>query len=71
MKVGDKGFQKHSCHVLPEVIGGFAVLWGGVLHDVGGKPLNVIVVPEIHKGIVAMALFHRDQVKHPDFILFL
>ena len=54
------------------MVGGFTVLGGGVLHNVGGKPLNVIVIPEVHKGIVAVAPFGVDQIQHlNDISLFL
>ena len=50
------------------MIRGFIVLGGCVLHQIGGQPLNVIIVANVGEGIVAMAPVQIDQVNHLDCI---
>ena len=71
VKVVNQRRQQHGSRGVPKGIIGLTALRRGRLEQIGDKPLDVVVALQIDEGIVAMALFHRDQVKHPDFILFL
>ena len=43
----------------------------GRLKEIGYKPLHIVVVSQIDKGIVTMAAVHIDKVKHTHLIAFL
>ena len=40
----------------------------GTLEKVSYKPLNIVVTAQVDKGVVTMALFHRDKVKNLNLI---
>ena len=58
--------QEHLRRLVPKRVGGLAVLGGGVLEQVGDKALNVIVVPQIHKWVVAKGRCHVNQIENFD-----
>ena len=65
MQIEDQGEKQHGRRRIPKGIVGFAVLWRGALEQVGHKPLYIVVVPEIHEGVVAMAALHIQEIQHP------
>ena len=60
--------QEHRRCLIPERVLRLTALRRGVLEQVRYQPLNVVVVPQIDKGIVAMAFLHVDKVNHLDLI---
>jgi hypothetical protein len=67
VKVTNKSFQEH-CRLIPERVLRLTALWRRVLKEVCRESLNIIIALQIDKGIVAMALFHVDQVKNLDVV---
>ena len=68
MKVADKSLQKHSRSLIPERVLRLTAFGRCVLKEVCGKTLNVIITLQIYKRVIAMALFHIDQVNHLNVI---
>jgi hypothetical protein len=64
MEIADKGFQKHSRSLIPERVLCLTAFGRCVLKEVCGKTLNIVIAVQINKGVVAMALFHIDEVKN-------
>ena len=62
VEVEHKGKKQHRCRLIPERLLGLASLGGGVLEQVGHKPLNIVVGFQIHKGVVAVTFLHVDKV---------
>ena len=62
VEIEHKGKKQHRCCLIPERVLGLASLGGGVLEQVGDKPLNIVVGFQIHKGIVAVTFLHVDKV---------
>ena len=71
LEVQDKGHEQHGGRCVPKGVVGLAVLGGGGFKQVGHQTLDVVVVPQIDKGVVAEALLHIEQIQHTDLIAFL
>ena len=71
LEVQYKGHEQHGGRCVPKRVAGLAVLGGGRLKQVGHQPLDVVVVPQVDKGVVAEALLHIEQIQHTDLIAFL
>ena len=71
MQVEDQSQKQHACRRVPEGVLALAALRRGGLKEVGHKPLHVVVIPQVHKGVVTMAAVHIQKVQHPDLIPFL
>jgi hypothetical protein len=69
MEIKDQGQKEHLRRLVPEwVLSALTVLWCGVLKEVGHKTLDIVIVAEIDKRVVAMAFLHVDEVNDPDYI---
>ena len=62
--------KQHLRRLIPERVLGLTALGRGVLKQVRYQPLNVVVIAQIDKGIVAMAFLHVDEVNHLNVIAF-
>ena len=62
--------QEHLRSGVPERITAGRTFRRGGLEKVRHQPLDIIVVPEVDKWIVAVALSHVDEIEHPDLISF-
>ena len=63
--------KKHGRRRVPKGIVGLAPLGCGTLKEIGHKALHIVIVPEINKGVIAMAALHVQQVQHPHLIALL
>ena len=62
--------QKHLSGVIPECIRCLCILWRGRLEKIGHEPLHIVIISQIYKWIVAMALLHVYKVEYLYFITF-
>ena len=63
--------QKHGRRRIPKGIVGLAALGRRTLKEVRHKPLHIVIVPEIHEGVITMAALHIQQIQHTHFIALL
>ena len=68
VQVEDQGQQQHGRRLVPEGVLRLGALWRRVLEQVRHQPLNIVVVPQIDEGIVAVAFLHVDQIDDLDLI---
>ena len=54
--------------MIPERVLWLTAFWCGVLKNVCDQPLNVIIIPDIYEGVVAVAFLHVQQVDDLDHI---
>lgn len=66
VEIGNQGQQQRFSGIIPEGVLGLGPLGGGVFENVCHQPQNVVVVVQIHEGVVAVTLFHVDKVNHLD-----
>jgi len=71
VQVEHKGKKQHCCSLIPERILALRSLGSCVLEEVGHKTLNIIVIAQIHKGVVAVALGHVNEIHNADVIALL
>ena len=69
-QIKDQRQKKHGRRRIPERIVALAPFRRGGFKQVGHKPLHIIVILQIDKGIVTIAFLHVDQIQHPDVIAF-
>ena len=70
-QIEDQRQQKHRCSGVPKGIVGLTALRRGAFEQIGHKPLHIVVVPQVHKRIVAVAFFHIQKIQHPHLIALL
>ena len=57
-QIENESQQEHRCGRVPKGIVGLAAFRRGAFEQVGHKPLHIVVVPQVDKRVVAVALFH-------------
>lgn len=67
-QIQHQSHQKHLCRRIPEGIVAGAALWGGGLKQVRHETLGIIVVFDVHKGVIAKAVFHVNEIQNTDFV---
>ena len=68
MQIEHQRQEQHRRRLIPKRVLALTALRRGVLKQVCHKALNVVVIPQIDKGVVAMALVHIDKVDHLDVV---
>ena len=56
--------QKHRCCRIPKGIVGLTAFRRGAFEQIGYKPLHIVVVPQVHKRVVAVAFLHVQKIQH-------
>ena len=68
VQIEDQGQEQHGRRLVPEGVLRLGALRRRVLEQVRHQPLNIVVVPQIDEGIVAVAFLHVDQIDDLDLI---
>ncbi len=68
VQIEDQRQKQHGGRLIPEGVLRLAALRCGVFEQVRHQTLNVVVIPQIHEGVVAVAPVHVDEIQHPDRI---
>ena len=66
VEVEDQGQQEHLRGVVPEGLLGLGPLRRRIQKQICDQSDNVIVLAQIHKGVIAVASLHVEQVDHLD-----
>ena len=70
-QIEDQRQQEHRCGRVPKGIVGLAAFRRGAFEQVGHKPLHIVVAPQVHKRVVAVAFLHIQKIQHPHLIALL
>lgn len=70
-KVEDKGFKQRRFCTFPERVVALRTFGRGIADEVADQAQNVLIIAQIHKGIVAVTPRCVDKVKHTDVIALL
>ena len=62
--------QQHRSCCIPEWIVRLTAFWCSRFEQVRHQSLHIVIILQIYKRVIAMALFHIYQVKHSYFITF-
>ena len=63
--------KQHGCRCVPKGVLALRAFRRGTFKEVRHKPLHIVIVPEIHEGVITMAALHVQQIQHTHFIPFL
>ena len=55
-----------ACHTVPEWVPALCILWPGIVHHVGYQLDDIVVRPDIGKGVIAVRIVHIDQIEGQD-----
>ena len=70
-QIENESQQEHRCSRVPKGIVGLTAFRRGAFEQVGHKPLHIVVVPQVHKRVVAVAFLHVQKIQHPHLIALL
>ena len=70
-QIEDQRQQEHRRGGVPKGIVGLAAFRRGAFEQIGHKPLHIVVVPQVDKRVVAMALLHVQKIQHTHLITLL
>ena len=68
VQVEDQGQEQHGRRLVPEGVLRLGALGRRIFEQVRHQPLNIVVVPQIDEGIVAVAFLHVDQIDDLDLV---
>ena len=70
-QIEDQCQQEHRRSRVPKGIIGLTAFRRGAFEQIGHKPLHIVVVPQVHKRVVAVAFLHVQKIQHTHLIALL